>query len=241
MRILKREKNAVTLKVDNNDDLWVLSHIVKKGDIISGKTTRKIEYESEKERKPVFIKIEVEKVEYAGNLRISGIVINELEDVSKGEHHTFNVEPGSTITIEKEWKKYEVERLMRAVKDTEKPNVLLVAMEPGSAVFGLLSRKGVKIVGEINIDIPGKRYQREQEKRINEFYSKVKATLKQLKDIYNVKHTVIGTLSAHKPTVEKELGAKVVTVSHVGKNALFEMVKQGAIDRVVKEERLKKE
>ena len=112
--LLSNLKNGeVKVTVESNDDLWYLSTVVEPGDSVSGRTMRKIKVgSSEKEaiRKPVFLAITVEKVEFSEStdaLRVLGSIIEGPEDAPKGSHHSFNVEINSRITIVKiKWFSY---------------------------------------------------------------------------------------------------------------------------------------
>ena len=107
------KKGTAKVRIENADDLWYLSQIIDVGDSVSGKTLRKLKIGGEDDRKqkvikkPVFIKIKVEKIELGqGNLRILGIIEEGPEDIAHGEHHSFNVEDGTEIKITKakSWK-----------------------------------------------------------------------------------------------------------------------------------------
>ena len=113
MKILRFHKNEAKLMVENADDLWHLSNVIEIGDSLEGRTFRKIKLGGVEERsqkitkKPVFLKIGVEKVEFhkfSNALRVSGKVLEGKEDIPKGSYHTFNIEAGSSITLTKpEW------------------------------------------------------------------------------------------------------------------------------------------
>ena len=85
MKILHFQKNEAKVLVENLDDLWCLSNIIDTGDSVEGRTFRKIKASGggEDERakaavkKPVFLRILVEKVEFS---RYS----NVLSDFRKG-------------------------------------------------------------------------------------------------------------------------------------------------------------
>ena len=58
------KKGEVKVLAQNLDDLWYLSNIIEPKDIVHGKTLRKIKAPTEKaeaSKKPVFMKILVEK------------------------------------------------------------------------------------------------------------------------------------------------------------------------------------
>ncbi|MCK4522234.1 MAG: pelota family protein, partial [Nanoarchaeota archaeon] len=118
------KKGEIRLKSENLDDLWYLSHIIDKGDLIKGKTIRKIKIGTSDQRnvriikKPVFLKIKTEKIEFSKTsniLRVSGKITEAPEDIPKGSYHTFNIEENTVITIIKErWLKFQLDKLKEA-------------------------------------------------------------------------------------------------------------------------------
>jgi len=78
MRVIYKNLKGGEIKVlaENLDDLWYLSQVIDEGDLVSGKSFRKVKLGGESDRsssvkKPVFVKIVVEKIELAdGSLRV---------------------------------------------------------------------------------------------------------------------------------------------------------------------------
>src|SRR3989338_3406954 len=115
------KKGEIKVKVENMDDLWYLSTIIDPGDFVKGKTIRKIKLGDKEERavkiikKPVFIKINVEKIDFSNTsniLRVRGKIVEGPDDISKGQYHTFNVEENAIITVIKEkWLKFQLDKL----------------------------------------------------------------------------------------------------------------------------------
>ena len=73
------KKGFVKLKINDQDDLWYLSHLIDQGDLVRGKTTRKIkigEGENAKSvKKTLTLSIEAETIELTENsVRINGKV-----------------------------------------------------------------------------------------------------------------------------------------------------------------------
>ena len=77
------KKGEIKVKIENLDDLWVLNQVIEDKDFVKGRTFRKIKVGEEGQRKqnvikkPVFLLIEVEKVEFSKTstlLRVSGVV-----------------------------------------------------------------------------------------------------------------------------------------------------------------------
>ncbi|NMC75700.1 MAG: pelota family protein, partial [Candidatus Methanofastidiosa archaeon] len=148
MKIIHKEldRGILKLRVDNADDLWHLSHIIENGDLLFGKTYRKEMKKSDKirseklERVPVNLEIKVEKIEFSKEvmrLRVTGVI---TEGEEAGSYHTFNIEENSILTLTKNWKKHQLDRIDRAIKDTLTPKVLIVCIEEGDADFGLITQ-----------------------------------------------------------------------------------------------------
>ena len=76
MQIIKKDikHGEIALKITEQEDLWHLSHIIGKNDIIKGKTERKIKVGNDENakvvRKQVYIVLEAEKTEYAHHPRL---------------------------------------------------------------------------------------------------------------------------------------------------------------------------
>src|SRR3989344_8805013 len=99
------KKGLVKLRVTDKDDLWYLSNLIDQGDLIRGKTTRKIkigEGENAKSvKKTLTLSIQAEKVELTENsLHVNGKVQEESEDVAKGSYQSITLEEGSEFSIE---------------------------------------------------------------------------------------------------------------------------------------------
>ena len=128
------KKGEIKVLVENKDDLWYLSHIIDPKDSVKGKTFRKIKIGEGTDRnikvvkKPVFIRIAVEKVEFstdAQSLRVSGKVVEGTEDVPSGVYHTFDIDENTTITIIKDkWLKYQIDKVKEA-SSSKPPKILL--------------------------------------------------------------------------------------------------------------------
>src|SRR3989338_7225187 len=151
------KKGEVKVQIGNLDDLWYLSHIIELNDYIKGKTLRKIVFGTKEERqksavrKPIFAKINAEKIEiseFSNSLRISGQIQDAMEDVPKGSYHTFDIEPGSVIAIIKEkWQKYHLDKLKEAAKPIS--NILICIMDREEAVFALLKKSGYNVLSKL--------------------------------------------------------------------------------------------
>ncbi len=185
MKIIKKnlKDGILVLKPEDNDDLWSLSKVIKKGDLVSASTTRKIEVGNEKVRKKVFLKIRVEKVHFENNnLRVSGVILeSNSDDVPLGNYHSINVEPGTMIKVEKEdWLKHELEELNYSL--TKPYKILVCIFDREEALFALITKRGYEVLRKIKGEVIKKDYETKQKgnffkelkKQILDYYDRIK-------------------------------------------------------------------
>ncbi len=212
MKVLERDirHGVVTVVPETPDDLWVLYNIIRPGDTVVARTLRDVRVEGAKEsrRIPITVKLLVKRTEFqpfTTRLRIGGIVLDAPDKYGiKGKHHTINVEPGTRLTIIKEWRRYELERLEKAVE--RKGMIILVALDYDEAAVGVLSGQGVKIVASLASGFSGKQYPGGQ-RVLQDYYREV---------------TDIVT------RVLRETGARIIVVAGPGfaKERLYDVLKE---------------
>ena len=189
MKILEenQKQGAITVKIENLNDLWTLYNIISKGDKASARTQRRVILKegSKGERKPMYLKIEVESVsfhEFSNRLRIKGKILEGPEDfVNYGTYHTFNIEPRQKITIFKEkWLKNELKRLKSSSKFEDNFIMLFIAIETGLATLSLITNYSETRIASVKRTIPGKRYEQTHRKRaLIEFFEATKKILEE--------------------------------------------------------------
>ena len=256
MRILKKDlkHGEVSVKVENIDDLWYLSQLIDPADFVKGKTIRKIKLVGKDEKtvrvkkKPVYLKIKVEKVEfheYSDMLRVSGIVEQGPEDIPRASHHTFNVETNTMVTIVKEkWLNYQVERLKQASFEKDL-GILICALDRESATFALLKKQGYKILSDLAGDVSKKA---DTEIKESNFYSKIIKQLEDYVERYKIKQIILASPTFWKEELLKqikneELKQKITlaTCNAVGKEAINEILKRPEVKNVLSKDRITKE
>ncbi|MFH1506605.1 MAG: mRNA surveillance protein pelota [archaeon] len=255
MQIIKKDlkHNLAIVKVENMDDLWYLSHIIEPGDLVSGKTERKIKIGETDARnmkvvkKWVFMKIRVEKLEfhkYSNILRVSGTVEEGPEDVAHGSYHTFNVEEQTVITITKtKWLSFQIEKLDEAAK--AKPlKILVLTFDREEAYFAMLKNQGHEILSSMKGDVAKKD---SPEKSKGDFY---KELVKQILDYdkrYGLKNIIIASPSFWKEylmkEVPEELKSKITlaTCSSVNEKAIDEIIKRPELKQVLEQDKIAQE
>lgn len=165
MKIIKKnlKKQELTVKIENFDDLWIISQLISTNDLIKGKTERKIKIGENTDRNPkvvrkqFFLAIKVEKTELLeAGLKVLGIIVDSPDEIPRGEHHSFNLELNSIITIVKEqWFKYQLEKITDATKSTPQ-KILLVIFDREEALFAKLKGKGFELIGKIKGNVQKK-------------------------------------------------------------------------------------
>ena len=260
MKILGSDfkKGFCRLKVDNLDDLWVLSQIIDPKDLIKARTFRKIKLGKEGDRKsniikkPVTLIIEVEKVEfhkYSNSLRVSGWIKEGLEDIPSGSHHTIDVEENSVITINKDkWLSFQIDKVKDSTLDNSS-KILICVMDRDEACFALMKKYDYEYLSEIRGKVEKKEVENNPIKGKG-FYSQIIAILEEYFERYKIEFIIIASPAFWKDDLMKvfkqknsNLASKVTlaTCNSFGKNAINEVLKRPEVKSVMKQERIVKE
>lgn len=262
MRIVHQDtkRGIIELIPETLDDLWHLSHIIEPGDLISSKTTRRIQ-DSTGERlrsdrgikKTFFMGIRVESInfhKYTGKLRATGIIESGPEDlVPLGTHHTLDLKLKYSIRITKEkWSRWAIKRLKDAVESTKKPSAIIVAIEDDVAELGIIKQYGIDYYGPIVGGISGKRIiQKDRGKNIINFYDEVAKAVAGFEDIQGIviagpgfgKGEFYDFLNEKYPKLAKISG--VESTGTGGRVGIREVLKKGSIEKMATEGRIAQE
>ena len=248
------KKGEAKLKIENLDDLWYLSQIIDIGDLIKGKTIRKIKIGEAGDRKqaiikkPIFLKIKTEKIEFSktsGTLRALGIITEGPEDIQKGEHHTFNLEPNIIFTVIKErWLKYQIDRLKEACKE-KTSKILIVVMDREEAQLALLKKYGYDLLTSIK----GKVKKKDVEERSDgNFYGDIIKKLEEYTKRYSIVKIILASPAFWKEDLMKEINneelkKKIIpaTCNSTGKNGINEVLRRPEVKAALHEDRISKE
>ena len=254
MQIINKnlKKQEIKLKTENLDDIWYLSHIIDKNDFIKGKTIRKIKIGDSQDRnvkivkKPVFLKIQVEKTEFnPDSLRLSGKITEGPEDVAHGTYHTFQVEENTILTIIKEkWLKFQLDKLKEASED-KSSKILITVMDREDALFALMQKKGFKKLSSLKGDV--KKKDIEQSTKSN-FYQDIIKVIKAYDKRYNFSKIIIASPIFWKEELFKELKdldlkKKIIqaSCSSADNNGINEVLKRPETQEALKQDRIAKE
>ena len=251
MRLLKRSlvklEGEITLLPESVDDLWHLKHLIEKGDLVFALTFRKVESATDKlrpektERKPMRLGIRVESVEFhrfANRLRVSGI-IESGQDV--GSHHTLSVEPLRDVSIIKQWKRDQLDRITKAIEESKRPEIAIVTIESGEAHIGALRQYGVEEVASIT-QSTGKLEESSQIDFFVQIYDQLAHTGAEEYIIAGpgfIKDDFIRFATQK----DKDLPNRIIVenTTSVGVSGFQEVLRRGAVDRLIKDAHLVRE
>ena len=245
MKLLKKDfKHETKIKPENADDLWNLKSILSVGDIVGARTLRTLQASDKGEKKPVYLKLKVEKVSFdeeGVHLRVHGKIIAGPDDIQFG-YHSILVDINTIISVEKAWRSTDILRLNDSLK-CRGSKVLICVMDDRRADFALAS--DVKIVNKASISAKsaGKLYGGESP---SVYYDEVIAYLSENMELCD-KIIVAGPGftrdNLYSAVKDAALKAKIaLEVSSVtGKTGINEVIKRGGLERVMKESRISSE
>lgn len=263
MRIVKEElknnKGKVIVIPQSFDDLWILLQIIAPGDIVFGKTTRRIRQDTEQidkgERRTVYLGIKVEKTalsDFPNMLRITGIIVQGPDDIPRNTYHTINVRENTKLEIFKEkWTNFALNRLREAEKITSIPPILIVSMDDEICCFGLITNYRVSILSKINSNRAGKRFSSRSTKPTTRVYfGNVLKVIKEYLVRYSPEKIMLvgpGFVKSNFKSFVTETNASIAKLMFVENTSvacssgIHEAIKRGVLEKVAKEIQIVKE
>mgnify|MGYP001571838106 FL=1 len=243
------KKGFVKLKVTDKDDLWYLSHLIDQGDIIRGKTTRKIKIGDSENAKSVkktyTLSIEAETVELTEtSVRINGKVVEETEDVPKGSYQSITLEEASEFGLEKQqWLSYQKQKLQEACE--KKYDYLLCLFDREEVLFALTKKFGYEILTTLKGDVQKKAKAVEVKK---DFQEEIIKNLESYNERYKPSAIILASPAFYKEDLYKkipqsELKKKIVlaTCSDISERSLDEVMRRPELAETLKHSRARQE
>ena len=239
------KKGIVKVVAENLDDLWHLSHIIEKGDVVRGKTTRKIKV-SEKEtvKKTITLSIRVQETDFTDkSLRLNGTTIDEMEDVPKGSYHAISLGEGSLLTISKErWTVYALKKLDSSTK--KRATSLIMILDREEAIFSILKDQGYEIL----VNLKGKVAKKGFETVTTNFYKELGLKLEEYDDRFSPDSIIVASPAFWKEEFmnnfsNQEVKRKIflASCSSVTGNAIEEIMKRPELKESLKQHRTAEE
>ena len=250
MLVLKRQGDRIRVKPEIMEDLWHLEKVIKPGDLVSGESDRKFTTESGKsERMHVHVKLRVEKVEFhkpSGSLKVLGIIVegSPEEYVKLKAHHSLEINQFDVVTIEKAWKKYELDRLREAEKSSRREKIHVLILDEREAEFFVIREFGIESLGKVFCGSRGK-YSEAGKDVQHKFY-------REILDLISKKE---GRIIIAGPGFEKDnffdfvkekdqkLAKRMMveSIGNTGGQGIYELLNKGMLDKILIESRFAEE
>ena len=244
------DNDKFKVRVERDEDLWYLSDVIEDGDYIEGETQRKIDMgtdqKSKSVRKTFFLGVNVESVEYDPSMksfRASGKIVKCPDQVSKGRYHSFNVQDGDVITVQKpSLTTYHIKKLNEATSPPS--DVLLVLVGRESARFGHLVPSGYEVDRVIEGDVEKKAYDQDVEAN---FHATVAEHIEDVVNRDDYKTIVVASPGFWKENVIEhipdDLKSDIIpaSVSRVDNNGFNELLERPELETALSEEKNRQE
>jgi len=169
MQILKRDEDLLKLRVEHEDDLWVMSQLVK-GKKHAGMVSHRRDQTTgtqegggrakSAERKPMWIEIAVENTEFqmfSDNLRLHGVITDA--PIDKGSFHTHNVGLGDKVDLIAlgGWSSADEKLLSEAVQEGGRAKVSIIVVENDEIILFQIASHGMRDLATFTLRGGGKR------------------------------------------------------------------------------------
>ena len=168
MRRVKWLDEGVRLKVESEDDLWVLSQVCIKGCLVGmlshrrDSTTGTMEDGRARsaERKPMWILLEALDnafQPFTDNLRVHGVIKEAKIDI--GSHHTHLIGSGDEVEVSREGGLYKADSALikEAISSGSKARAGLIVVENDEVIIFEVAAHGIRDVSQFSLRGGGKR------------------------------------------------------------------------------------
>jgi len=245
------------------DDLWHLYNVILPGDRVAARTVRRVRRDSgdssrpdKGERRPMFIRLEVEEVtlhKYSNRLRVKGRILEGPDDfVSTGTYHTINVEPGVKVEISKESWPNPLLRRIKEASERRGQRLIVIAVEEDQASIGIIDNSGVDVRVEIQGTARGKYGKYIQsadtfEQMFAGIATQLRELLVSIPDVLRIivvgpgsmKERLSDYLQSKVPATKGRIQLEHTSTGTVG--GIYEALNRGIIERIAGEIRLNQE
>ncbi len=260
MKIFSVEDNnrLIKLKVEMEDDLWLLYNILAKGDIVYAKTTRELKTGSGSKRKSMVLGIKMEWAEFqpfTTRLRVHGTIVSGPKELDLiGQRHTLSIEPGSEVNVfrEERWSESVLKKITELSERTI-TRAVVAAIDFEDFAIAFLRDYGIELISDMSLNIPGKGDLKGREEAISRIVANVAKSILESAKNKEAKVIVLAGPSDLKDFVKEKL--KEITdlkifvedTSYGGVKGIYEAIKRGVVQRIltdfsiVEEERLMEE
>jgi protein pelota len=245
---IDQKSGEIKLRTDNLDDLWHLEKVIESGDHAESKSLRTYRVGTKEEKKPVTIRIEVERSEFSdsrNHLRLLGKIVSghPEEFIQLGRYHTIDVSDDSTLKIFKQWKPYQIKRLREAEKESKRPKVRIIVLDDEKALSASLRAFGVEFGPEIRSS--GSKRDEKHEEKQREYFGNIASVIARHPERYIIagpgftKENLKDFIAQKYPDLLKRITFD--SCSNAERTGVNELINRGTIKKIMGEERIERE
>ena len=183
---------------------WHAYNLIRPTDLLRASAIRKIVTESSvgsrsTERVHMTLTIRVEKLDFdpqAGQLHVSGRVVEENKHVKLGGYHTLDLELQRNFTLEKAegWDSVALEMLREAIDQDARAQLWAVIMHEGLANICLITEHQTILRQRVEVNVPKKRAgSTDHDKQLQKFYQITFDSLLRLIDLTDPKPLLLAS------------------------------------------------
>lgn len=244
-------KRTVKLRITDPEDVWYLTHLIDPGDLITGKTARKMklgEGENAKTIKKTFtVTIEAESIqldENGASVRVNGKIQEGPDDIPQGVYQAVELQPGEEFAIQKvQWLSYQKRKLEEAAE--KKYSYLFCLFDREEALFALTKKKGFQVLVQLHGEAAKKRAAVEIKK---DFYEEIIKALETYNARYHPEAIILSSPAFYKEDLLKKISAPelrkkmvVVTCPDISERSLDEVIKSPELEKTLRSSRAREE
>lgn len=205
---------SMTVVPEDMDDMWTLYNHIRPGDTLEASTTRKVIRKNDSKdsfRKTIYVHLLVTKTfldTKLGDLQVSGIIQNEIEDVPNGSAHTLEISKNRQVKIKKDsWSATEVRAFEKACESDLKAEVGAIILQDGIAHVCIITNSMTILKAKVEVSIPKKTAYESSIKKINKahikFFEQVYAALLKSLPLTNLKALLIASPAFYATELKK--------------------------------------
>jgi protein pelota len=245
------KSGKVSVLITEGDDLWYLKQLIDPGDLVKGKTTRKIRIGNSENakvtKKTMTLTVEAETVEFGddgASLRINGLIKDGPEDLPRDNYHAISIVEQSQITITKStWMAYQKQKLQEASKT--KYSYLFCLFDREEALIAVTQKFGYKIL----VKLKGSVAKKAQDVTITkDFHTELIEAIKQYNDRLQPEKIIIASPAFYKEDLFKKVKDDKIRMktilsacSDISERSLDEVLKRPELSDALKFSRAREE
>lgn len=197
MRLIKQSierdgSGFVTLLPEEPEDMWHAYNLIRPMDALKASAIRRVTTESStgstsSQRVHTYLTIRVKSLDFdgqAGQLHVSGQILEQNRYVTMGAHHTLDLELQRNFTLSKEidgWDSIARKQLEEAIDTRKGTEAVALMMQEGMANIAFITATQTILKQRIEVSIPRKRAGRtvDHDKGLEKFFNTVLDSLLQ--------------------------------------------------------------